>query len=322
MSEIDDASPLLATHDDMPHTRDVAVCICTYNRPEQLRQLLDAIADIVEQQQPLRRFDVVVVDDGSPGPARAVVDDVAARFSGTIHYRHVGSSNVAIARNTAITTGMELAPWLALVDDDCVPDPDWLTHLIEVQERTGADIVTGHVSYTTPPGAPSWLRDEPFCTFTTYTDGEEPTFGTTANAFVSSAFLRTSGVRFRTSLGNTGGEDMTFFDDVRKAGGRLRYSAKSVVYEELPPARQRLPYQLYRQMWLGNNMAEINRHTREWPTYRLVLRGGKWVVTAWTDALARLVRARPTQWRWALAVSLRGVGLILGVAGVRLKHRP
>lgn len=304
------------------HAIDVLICVCTYNRPDQLRRLLFTIADTIGPGSPLGRVDVLVVDDGTRGPAEPVVAEASERFAGTIHYHHVGSSNVATARNTALELGTAMAPWLVFIDDDCTPDPEWLNNLAEVQQRTDADIVTGHVSYTTPPDAPRWLHDQPFCDFTTYVDGQEPTFGTTANAYVRSRFLLKTGVRFRQSLGDTGGEDMTFFDDVRKAGGRLRYSAKSVVYEELAPARRRLRYQLWRQLWLGNNMAEINRHTHEWSRRRLFLRGAKWAITAWTDAFGRLCRSRPPQWRWTLALSLRGVGLVLGVMGITFKHRP
>jgi len=301
---------------------DVLICVCTYNRPDQLRRLLLAIADTLDPAQSRGRVDVLVVDDGTRGPAEHAVAEASERFLGEIHYHHVGSSNVATARNTVLEVGTSLAPWLVFIDDDCTPDPEWLNSLFEVQQRTDADIVTGHVVYTTPPGAPAWLHEQPFCDFTTYVDGEEPTHGTTANALVRSSFLLETGVRFRQSLGNTGGEDMTFFDDVKKAGGRLRYSAKSVVYEELAPARRKLRYHLWRQMWLGNNMAEINRHTHQWTRRRLFLRGGKWAVTAWTDALGRLRRREPPQWRWALALSLRGIGLMAGVLGITLKHRP
>jgi hypothetical protein len=114
---------------------------------------------------------------------------------------------------------------------------------------------------------------------------------------------------------------MVFFHDVRRAGGRLRYAGKAVVIEELTPVRQRLRYQLHRQLWLGNNMAEINRHTRQCSNVRLALRGARWIGRSWRDALRRARRRDPLQLRWSLALSLRGFGLVLGVARVRVRHR-
>jgi succinoglycan biosynthesis protein ExoM len=300
----------------------VAIGVCTYNRPDQLRRLLTAVADVASNFGSTNRLDVIVVDDGARGTSQQVVADAAHEFLGDVQYHYLGSSDVATARNKVLELGTAAAPWLVLIDDDCVPDADWLAALFEVQQRTDADVVTGHVQYTTPMTAPRWLRDQPFCDFDTYVDGEEPTFGTTANALIRSSFIREHGVRFRPSLGRTGGEDMTFFHDVRAAGGRLRYAAKAVVIEELTPSRQRLGYQLYRQFWLGNNVAEINRHTHQWSRARLALRGTRWVLRAWKDSASRAVRREPPQVRWTLALSARGVGLVLGVIGVRLPHRP
>jgi succinoglycan biosynthesis protein ExoM len=251
-----------------------------------------------------------------------VVAAAADRFMGDVRYHYLGSADVATARNTVLELGTSAAQWLVFVDDDCVPEADWLTALFEVQRRTDADVVTGHVQYTTSPTAPRWLREQPFCDFDTYVDGEEPTLGTTANALIRTSFIRDHDVRFRSSLGRTGGEDMTFFHDVRAADGRMRYAAKAVVVEELTPARQRFGYQLYRQLWLGNNVAEINRHTHQWSNTRLALRGGRWIVNAWVDALRRVGRRQRPQLRWTLALSVRGVGLVLGVARVQLPHRP
>jgi succinoglycan biosynthesis protein ExoM len=303
------------------HTTAVTVGVCTFNRPDQLHRLLIAVTDAAAQITSTCRVDVIVVDDGAAAPAEHVVSAAADYFLGGVQYCYLGSANVATARNKVLELGTAATPWLALIDDDCVPEANWLSALFEVQGRTDADVVTGHVQYTTPATAPRWLREQPFCDLDVYIDGAEPTLGTTANALIRTSFVRDNGIRFRSSLGRTGGEDMTFFHDVRSAGGRLRYAAKAVVVEELTPARQRLGYHLYRQLWLGNNVAEINRHTHQWTSTRLALRGGRWAITAWRDALRRSRNRQPPQLLWAFALSVRGLGLVLGVAGVRLPHR-
>jgi succinoglycan biosynthesis protein ExoM len=299
----------------------VVIGICTYNRPDQLHRLLFGIVDVYGQSDAWGSIEVVVVDDGSVRRADAVVAAMSSLMPNDITYHHLGSSDVAAARNAVLEIATPRAPWVAFIDDDCVPDPDWLEALLDMQRRTDADVVTGHVQYTTAPGAPRWLLDEPFCEFDTYEDGAEPSLGTTANALVRSSFIIENGIRFRSSLGQTGGEDMTLFHDVRKAGGRLRYAAKAVVTEELTPARSTLRYHLHRQLWLGNNVAEINRHTGALSNRRLFLRGGRWIVRAWGDALRRASKREPMQLRWTLAVTLRGAGLMLGVFGLRVNHR-
>jgi succinoglycan biosynthesis protein ExoM len=300
----------------------VAIGVCTFNRPVQLSRLLAAVADVAGSFGAAQRVDVIVVDDGADRSSEAVVEAAADRFSGDVHYHYLGSRDVATARNKVLELGTATAPWIVFIDDDCVPETSWLTSLFEVQARTDADVVTGHVQYTTPPTAPRWLREQPFCDFDTYEDGEEPALGTTANALIRSSFIRANDIGFRPSLGRTGGEDMTFFHDVRAAGGRLRYAAKAVVVEELTPRRQTYRYQLYRQLWLGNNVAEINRHTGQWSHARLAVRSVRWALRAWRDAAGRLVRGESPQLRWTIALNARGVGLLLGVLGVRLRHRP
>jgi succinoglycan biosynthesis protein ExoM len=304
-----------------PDGADVVVGVCTFNRPEQLRRLLEATADALVADVFHRRVDVLVVDDGDRIPARGVVEALAHRFVGRVHYQRTASANLATARNTVLDRAASIAPWLVMIDDDCVPEPDWLSALFEVQDRTDADVVTGHVSYRVTADAPRWLDSQPFCSFDTYEDASEPVLGTTANALIRTDFLTKTGVRFRSTLGRTGGEDMTFFNDVRAAGGRLRYSAKAVVHEELTSKRQTLRYHLYRQLWLGNNVAEINRHTQQWSGRRLILRGCRWIVLSWREAARRVARREPAQLRWTFALSLRGAGLVIGVLGVRLPHR-
>ena len=301
---------------------EIVVGVCTFRRNDQLSVLLETLAAVSRQQSGRRRIMILVVDDDPAGGARAVVDRLAASSDGRMLYRHAGSGNLSIARNTVIEEGIERGEWLALIDDDCLPDPDWLEHLIDVQVRTRSDMVTGHVVYRARPGAARWLMNEPFCDFTAYEDGGEPAYGNTANVLLSSAFLKSSGVRFRPTLGLTGGEDMTFYADARSHGASLRYSARSIVYEDLTRSRERLAYHLHRQFWLGNNMVVINRHTRNESMLRLLLRGAKRIVTSLVLPVLRYRRGQPAQVRWAVAYALQGLGLVLGVLGVTIRHRP
>lgn len=300
-------------------TTSIVVGVCTFRRNDQLRLLLQTLVEVSgRRQEPLA---LLVVDDDLAGGAHAVVTEVASSFEGVLVYLRTGSANLSIARNTVIEEGIRLGDWLVLIDDDCLPDPMWLDHLLDVQQRTGADMVTGHVVYRARPGAPAWLMNEPFCDYTSYADAEEPAFGNTANVLLSTRFLHESGVRFRQTLGLTGGEDMTFYADARAKGGVLRYASSAVVYEELTSARERLGYHLHRQFWLGNNMVVINRHTHRESMLRLFLRGTKRAVTSLAQPVLRHRRGEPAQVRWAVAYALQGVGLVLGVFGVTVRHR-
>jgi len=303
-------------------TTSVAVGVCTFRRPEQLRVLLIKLIELASGPMKDLRISLVVVDDDPAGGAEDVVRELASGWDGVLRYRHAGSANLSIARNTVIEEGLRAGEWLVFIDDDCLPDDEWLHHLLDVQSRTSADMVTGHVVYRARTGAPNWLVDEPFLDFTAYEDGMEPDFGNTANVLLSTRFLRDSGVRFRPALGLTGGEDMTFYADARANGASLRYSVEAIVYEPLTPSRERLRYHLHRQFWLGNNMVVINRHTHRESMLRLLVRGLKRAVTSLLHAAVRVRRGQPAQLRWAIAFALQGVGLVLGVLGVTVRHRP
>jgi len=299
----------------------VVIGVCTFRRNEQLATLIRTLASFSRGALADLDLALLVVDDDPEGGAASTVEATAPEFRGEVVYAHAGSANLSIARNTVISEGLRLGQWLVFVDDDCVPDEHWLHHLLDVQARTGADMVTGHVVYRVRPGAPRWLVDEPFATSAVYEDGAEPAYGNTANVLLSTAFLTRSGVRFRRELGLTGGEDMTFYADARKQGAVLRYAVKAIVYEELTRSRESLRYHLHRQFWLGNNMVVINRHTRREKMTRMFLRGGKLVLVSPLKPLLDVRRGRPAHLRWAAAHVLEGVGLMLGVLGVSVRHR-
>ena len=97
-----------------------SIIIPTYNRPERLKNCLNAIAKI---DYPQDRFEVIVVDDGSKTP----LDEVVAPLQNLILIKLIYQANAgpAAARNRG---GKEAqGEFLAFTDDDCQPLPDWLT---------------------------------------------------------------------------------------------------------------------------------------------------------------------------------------------------
>lgn len=100
----------------------ISVVIPTYDRPLELDACLDALG---RSTYPRERFEVVVVDDGSPMPLDDVVDP--HRRSLTITLERQSNAGPAAARNRG--AAMARGALLAFTDDDCLPDPDWLTVL-------------------------------------------------------------------------------------------------------------------------------------------------------------------------------------------------
>lgn len=305
----------------------VRVCVTTYERNGPLGALLDRLRDTVVPVT-AARVGVVVVDDNPDGRARSVAEAHADSFELGLDYRHTGSRNISTARNEALVGGMAgvdgatTGDFIAMIDDDCEPSPQWINELLAVQRRSGADLVTGAREYRAAPGSPSWFAEQGFSLDADdpCEDGGVPVAGHTANVLMSVGFLRRCpSVRFRTELGRTGGEDMVFFGAAEAAGARHRYSAAGLVTERVPLERTTMRSLLRYSLWFGNNEAVINRATGGTSRRRLALRGGRRVVEPLAQTLAGS-RGRPRPWRRALFDSVRGLGLLAGVVGVRVNH--
>ena len=119
---------------------EATICVTTYRRPVGLARLLDALAHV---EVPAGwSFDVVVVDNDPEASARPVVEDAPERGGMAARYVLEPERGIAQVRNRALQECAS-APWIAFIDDDEWPEPSWWRRLVEVQARTGADVVLG-----------------------------------------------------------------------------------------------------------------------------------------------------------------------------------
>jgi len=111
-----------------------SVVVPTYARPQRLAECLAALGRLTP---PPGGYEVVVVDDGSPTP----LDDVVAPYPGLVRLHRQDNAGPARARNTgaALARGARLA----FTDDDCRPDPGWLTALDAALDDQPAAMVGG-----------------------------------------------------------------------------------------------------------------------------------------------------------------------------------
>ncbi len=112
-----------------------AIVICTRNRPEKLALTLEPIS----QFQP-RDFELLVIDT-SDEAKRDEVRRCVEKYGGMYFYRdHRG---LGASRNTALTK--LTCDLVALLDDDCVPEKDWLTQLLSNFTDESIWAVTGRI---------------------------------------------------------------------------------------------------------------------------------------------------------------------------------
>lgn len=310
-----------ADPDDQARRR-VAITLCTHRRPRVLQGLIDRLVEVADDAAEVASIAVVVVDDDPDGSAELVALAARSRFERGLTYRRTGARSISVARNASIDAGSEQGDWLAMIDDDCRPSVNWVRELLSVQECTGADSVVGACVDVAPPGAPSWLTDEPFLEEPADIDDRAETDeGHLKNLLLSVEFLVASGVRFDESLGVSGGEDAAFLHDLARAGASRSFAARAVVSEQVPSERATLRYQLRRRYWYGNTEAVTSITTGSASRLRMGARGVKLMVLTGVGLTTRMIRHQPTRWRFALSESARGVGRILGAFGHKVAHR-
>ncbi len=304
--------------------RSVAVYVCTFRRNEALARMLDSLEVAAANATPDTELAVVVVDDNPDGRARQVVESSTREFPLGLHYRHCGEGNIAAARNTGVSVAMELADWVAMVDDDQIVVPKWLTELMRVQIETNADAVTAPVYARFGEDAPAWITEQPFAELwgtALKADGAPVTDLQTANSVIRTSFLEANPeVRFSPDLGLVGGEDMVFYRAALAAGLKAHYSREAINWELEPPERATYRYQLRRCLWHGNTEAVTNLRAGRDGRLRLVARAVKRGVLALARPARRLAAGDPPQFRYAFAYAMQSIGMLAGVAGIRLTH--
>jgi succinoglycan biosynthesis protein ExoM len=301
----------------------IAVAICTYKRNELLSRLLEALTVCADRVRDRAALGIALVDDTPDGQARSIADAFADRFELGLEYRISGRQNISLARNLAVETAMELGDWTVMTDDDCEPPPQWLEELLDLQQRTGADAVTGRMVRRVPVGSPRWITEQPFLELGVeqVPDAAEMPMAATFNTLMSSEWLKSHpDVRFSPEFGVVGGEDMVFFRAARAAGLSIRFSDRAFVYENESAERATFGYQLYVHFWHGNSAALACIKSGMKPS-RMFVHGGASLARALVRPFRRVVRGEKPQLRFCLAQVLQSVGKMLGSVGVKIDHK-
>ena len=228
----------------MPNRPEISVCIATFRRPQGLARLLAALA----QQSTTSEFtfEVVVVDNDYLQSAQSVVEDSPLK----VRYFSEPIQNIASARNRTVEEAR--GDWLAFIDDDEMPPPDWLQTFWKLTHELPAD---GYVANVTPRAegpVPSWM-DLKLLYSQRRPDRQRLKIngGATNNAFVRKESVQ--GLRFDTKLGLTGGADTQFFAQAIRRGCVFYSCAQPEVIDFIPPSRLSLGWLLRRNFRCGLN---------------------------------------------------------------------
>lgn len=228
----------------------IAVCICTFKRPDMLGRLLASLRD--QDTGGAFGLSITVVDNDGNGSAAETVAAFRTGSGMPVRYAIEPQANISMARNRALTTAA--ADFYACIDDDEVAEKTWVLNLYRtiVAERAAGVLGPVRPSYDTPP--PSWLvrsRIQERPEFPTGTEMSDPKHCRTGNVLFSHALIASQARLFDPEFGRTGGEDVDFFRRMIMEGHRFVWCNEAVVHEVTPLFRQKRSYYLRRALLRG-----------------------------------------------------------------------
>ncbi len=213
----------------------VAICIATYRRPAQLHRLLRSLDSLELSSNSAPELQIVVVDNDPARSAEPVIRALAATRFPIVYYLEP-RPGISFARNAAIGFSRG-ADYVAFIDDDEHPSPEWLDRLIAAQLKFNAPIVAGPVipavDHSSQAQAESSRPARP-----RRATGTLLKSAGAGNVLISASVLRAMGPPwFDPRFGLTGGEDTHFFRRCLAAGFRIAWADEAIVYEVLSPNR-------------------------------------------------------------------------------------
>jgi GT2 family glycosyltransferase len=295
----------------------VAVCVLTYHRPAGLARLLGALQDL-RPPDGAPEVRVVVVDNDPEASAREVCETLGSRLPFPITYLVEKRRGISQARNAALGAAMGSAEFVAFIDDDEIPEADWLAELLRVQRLHDADAVTGPClpRFESPP--PAWIEEGGFFERPRWPTGRQIDRAYTHNVLIRSRSLAAMETLFDERMGLTGSEDSEFFQRFARAGHRIIWCDTAVVYDVVPETRANLWWILARSYRIGACLAFIERKADPGSVtlLRVLVHGARCVAGGILRLAASVVKGRV-----AAAVALHlvsfGAGRLGGLVGLQ-----
>jgi succinoglycan biosynthesis protein ExoM len=234
----------------------IAVCIPTFRRPRQLARLLEALAQI-DTKASLR---VIVADnDGKSHQGFDLCRDLTG-YRWPLDGLIVRERGVVEVRNVLTAAALETeAEFIAMIDDDEWPAPNWLDAFVAVQGATGAEALGGSIRFDTefPAG---WTAGFDGVSSIEHATGPIAMLEGAGNIFLSRTILdRMTPPWFDAEFGLSGGEDRDFFERLKREGCRFAWAAEALAFTRVPETRSTLGWVMRRAFRIGNAEMRIFR---------------------------------------------------------------
>jgi len=251
--------PFLNPYPLCPAGMEVTVCICTYNRPNYVR---DCLAGLARQTASPDQFAILIVDSGSTGETPAELVRLAASANATL--LRLESPGASFARNAGAQSCR--TPYIAYIDDDAIPAPDWIEHIVAALAETPPPaIIGGRALPIWEAPLPAWWPQSLREILSIIEAEGQGSYGDpglpanlapyTVNMVASVVHLFAAG-GFATTVGRFGNallsdEDVQLAWHLRNAGLPVRYDSRIVVYHQIQAERLTPAWLLSRLYWQG-----------------------------------------------------------------------
>lgn len=241
-------------------TASIVVSLPTFRRPDHLIATLKSL----EAQRNAADLAVIVMEndaDGLAGAKAAAAWLKTSTLSAVVIVAHQRGN--CHAYNAGWAMALNLFPafsHLAVIDDDEIATPDWLTLLLATATRTGADLVGG-------PQQPifieerldSWRMHPVFASPYGET-GPVPILYSSGNVMMARRVLETMPQPFLDPAFNfIGGGDSDFYRRCKAAGFKFAWCAQAAVLETVPDRRTEFSWLNARSLRNGAISAMIEK---------------------------------------------------------------
>ena len=135
----------------------VSIIVCTRNRSVSLDATLASFGRL-EIPSGLS-IEVVVVDNDSTDETKMVIEKYTNSTHFVVHYVFEKRPGLARCRNRGISSAA--GTLLLFTDDDCLPDPGWLSKAVGLIDRTMRQVIGGRVELHNAQDLPLTIKTSP-----------------------------------------------------------------------------------------------------------------------------------------------------------------
>jgi GT2 family glycosyltransferase len=294
--------------------KSILIGIPSFRRPDGLRNLLASLES--QEGVDAEHIEVFVADnDPDRREAQQVYRELACEFRWPLTCKIVDEAGISAARNAILERARETgADLVAMLDDDEVTSPKWLSELLRAEQRFGADVVAGPVKPNFEHPASRSMRNSGLFAVPDHCEGFLSIIRGAGNILISSSALAAVGwPNFDPSFGLTGGEDHEFFLRVRELGFRFAWAPRAEAFEAIHACRLRRSWILRRAFSLGHTDTRIRRHRGD--TMGLLVSLTKAAALLVSAPVGAVLLILPSRRLWILAKWSRSFGKLAALMG-------